>query len=137
METLCASLVCTTPGSSVLHHLPELAQTHVHGVGDAILPSHPLSSPSPPAFNLLQHQGLFQGVSSSHQVTMIDTQTLKSKCQGSSLVVQWLGLCTFTASGLGSIPGQGTKILQAVCQGKKKIQLSMKIYSVTADPHLL
>jgi len=42
-----------------LHHLPELAQTHVHWVGDAIQPSHPLSSPTPPAFNLSQHQGLF------------------------------------------------------------------------------
>ena len=44
----------------VHHQLPELAQTHVHRVSDAILPSHPLSSPSPPAFNLSQHQGLFQ-----------------------------------------------------------------------------
>ena len=51
----------------VHHQLPELAHTHVHQVGDAIQPSHPLSSPSPPAFNLCQHQGLFQGVSSSHQ----------------------------------------------------------------------
>ena len=50
---------CSMPGFPVLHHLPELAQTHVHGVGDAIQPSHPLSCPSPPAFNLSQHQGLF------------------------------------------------------------------------------
>ena len=48
------------PGFPVLHHLLELAQIHVQGVGDAIQPSHPLSSPSPPAFNLSQHQGLFQ-----------------------------------------------------------------------------
>ena len=52
------------PGFPVHHQLPELTQTHVHPVGDAIQPSHPLSSPSPPAFNLCQHQGLFQGVSS-------------------------------------------------------------------------
>ena len=58
----------STPGLPVHHQLPGLAQTHVHRVGDAIQPSHPLSSPSPPAFNLSQHQGLFQGVSSSHQV---------------------------------------------------------------------
>ena len=51
---------CSTPGFPVLHYLPELAQTHVHGVNDAIQPSHPLSSPSPPAFNPSQHQGLFQ-----------------------------------------------------------------------------
>ena len=52
----------STPGSPVLHRLLELAQTHVHGVGDAIQPSHPLSPPSPPAFNLSQHQGLFHWV---------------------------------------------------------------------------
>ena len=51
---------CSMPGFAVLHHLPELAQTHVHQVGDAIELSHPLLSPSPPAFNLSQHQGLFQ-----------------------------------------------------------------------------
>ena len=47
------------PGLPVLHHLPELAQTHVHSVSDAIQPSHPLTSPSPPALNLSQDQGLF------------------------------------------------------------------------------
>ena len=56
------------PGFPVHHHLPEVDQTHVHRVGDAIQPSHPLSSPSPPALNLSQHQGLFQGVNSSLQV---------------------------------------------------------------------
>ena len=55
------------PGFPVLHHLPELAQTHVHWVGDAIQPSHPLSSPSL-AFNPSQHQGLFKWLGSSHQV---------------------------------------------------------------------
>jgi len=59
---------CSIPGFSVLHHLLELAQTHIHSVGDAIQPSRPLLSPSPPAFNLSQHQGLFQWVSSLHQV---------------------------------------------------------------------
>ena len=56
---------CSTPGIPVHHQLPELTQTRVHRVHDAIQPSHPLSSPSPPAFNLAQHQGLFQWVSSS------------------------------------------------------------------------
>ena len=59
---------CSTPGFPVYHQLLELAQTHVHRVGDAIQPSHPLLSPFPPAFNLSQHQGLFQRVSSLHQV---------------------------------------------------------------------
>jgi len=59
------------PGLPVHHQLPEITQTHVHWVGDAIQPSHPLSSPSPPALNLSQHQGLFQWVSSSHQVAKV------------------------------------------------------------------
>ena len=57
--TFCNRRDCSMPGFLVLHHLPELAQTHVHRVGDAIQPSHPLSSASPPALNLSQHQGLF------------------------------------------------------------------------------
>ena len=58
--TLCDPMNCSTPGFPVHHQLTELTQTHVHRVSDAIQPSHPLSSPSPPAFNLFQHQGLFQ-----------------------------------------------------------------------------
>ena len=57
---LCDPMDCSTPGFPAHHHLPELAQTHLHQVGDAIQPSHPLSSPSSPAFSLSQHQGLFQ-----------------------------------------------------------------------------
>ena len=59
---------CHMPGLPVRHHLPEFAQTHVHWFSDAIQPSHPLSSPSPPTFNLSQHQGLFQCISSSYHV---------------------------------------------------------------------
>ena len=51
---------CSTPGLPIRHQLPEPTQIHVHHVGNAIQPPHPLSSPSPPAFNLSQHQGLFQ-----------------------------------------------------------------------------
>ena len=69
--TLCDPMDCSTPGFSVHHQLPQLAQTHVHLAGDTIQPSHPLLSPSPPAFNLSWHQGLFQWVSSSHQVAKI------------------------------------------------------------------
>ena len=58
--TLCNPMGCSTPGFPVHHQLPELAQTHVHRVGDANQPSYPLSSPSPPAFNPSYHQGLFQ-----------------------------------------------------------------------------
>ena len=58
--TLCDLMDYSMPGLPVHHQLPELAQTHVYQVGDAIQPSHPLSFLSPPAFNLSQHQGLFQ-----------------------------------------------------------------------------
>ena len=58
--TLCNAMDWSTPGIPVHHQLPELAQTHVHRVSDAIQPSHPLLSPSPPAFKLSQHPGLFQ-----------------------------------------------------------------------------
>ena len=61
----------STPGLPVHHQLPESTQTHVHWVSDAIQPSHPLLSPSPPALNLSQHQGLFKWVSSSHQVVKV------------------------------------------------------------------
>ena len=68
--TLCDPMDCT-PGLPVHHQFPEFTQTHVHWIGDAIQPSHPLSSPSPPAFNLSQHQGLFKWVSSLHQVAEV------------------------------------------------------------------
>ena len=60
VSNLCDPMVCSTPGFPVHHQLSELAQTHVHQVSDAIQPSHPLSSPFPPAFNLSQHWSLFQ-----------------------------------------------------------------------------
>ena len=69
--TLCDPLNRSTPGLPVHHQLPEFTQTHVHQVGDAIQPFHPLSSPSPPALNLSQHQGLFKLISSSHQVAKV------------------------------------------------------------------
>ena len=69
--TLCDPMDCSMPGLPVHHQLPELAQTHVHRVSDTIQPSHPLSSPSPPAFSHSQHQGLFKWVSSLHQVAKV------------------------------------------------------------------
>ena len=72
--TLCHPMDCSAPGFPVHYQLQELVQTLVHWVGDAIQPPHPLSSPSPPAFNLSQHQGLFQWVSSSHQVLEFQLQ---------------------------------------------------------------
>ena len=69
--TLCDPRDYSTPSFPVHHQLPEFTQTHVHRVGDAIQPSHPLSSPSPLAFNLSQHQSLFQWVSSLYQVAKV------------------------------------------------------------------
>ena len=84
VSTLCDPMDCNRPGFPVHHHLPKLAQTHVHWVSDAIQPSHSLSSPSPPAFYLSQHQGLFQRVSLSHHVAKV----LKFQLQHQSF--QWI-----------------------------------------------
>ena len=69
--TLCDPMDCSMTGFPILHYILEFAQTHVHWIGDAIQPSHPLSSPSPPALSLSHHQGLFQRVNSSHQVAKV------------------------------------------------------------------
>ena len=70
-QTLCDPMDCGTPRFLVYHQFPEFIQTQSHWVGDAIQPSHPLSSPSPSTLNLSQHQGLFQGFSYSHQVATV------------------------------------------------------------------
>ena len=75
--TLCDPMDCSMPGFPVHHQLPELAQTHVHWVGDAIQPSSPLLSSSPPAFNLSQHHGFFQWVISSYQVAKVSDLQLQ------------------------------------------------------------
>ena len=69
--TLCDPMHCSMPGLPVPHSLPKFAQVHVHCIGDAVQLSYPFSPPSPPALNLFQHQGLFQQVSSSHQVAKV------------------------------------------------------------------
>ena len=69
--TPCDPMNHSTPGLPVHHQLPEFTETHVHWVGDAIQPSHPLSSPSPPTPNPSQHQGLFQWVNSLHEVAKV------------------------------------------------------------------
>ena len=92
------------PGFPVHHQLPELAQTLVHWVSDAIQPSHPLSSPSPPAFNLSQHQGLFQRVSSSHQVAKV----LELQLQHQSF--QWIFRPLLTGHFWRSIPAPHTPL---------------------------
>ena len=101
--TLCDPMDCSMPGLPVHHQLPELTQTHVHWVSDAIQPSHPLLSPSSPAFSLSQHQGLFQWVRSSHQVAKI----LEFQLQHQSF--QWtLRLISFRMDWLDLLAVQGT-----------------------------
>ena len=94
--------------ASLVHHqLPELSQTHVYRVSDAIQPSHPLSSPSPPAFNLSQHQGLFKQVFSSHQVG----QSIGASASASVFPINiqdwfplgWTGLISLQSKGLSRV----------------------------------
>ena len=100
--TLCDPMNCSTPGLSVHHQLPEPTQTHVHWVSDVIPPSHPLSSPSSPALNLSQHQGLFKWVGSSHQVAKV----LEFQPQHQSN--EHPGLISFRMDWLGLLAVQGT-----------------------------
>ena len=88
--TLWDPMAQSAPGFPVLHYLPELAQTHVHQVDDAIHSSHPLSPPSPPALNLSQHQGLFQWLGSSHQMAKV-----------MSLLFNMLSRCAIAFQGVG------------------------------------
>ena len=97
-KTLCNPLDCTTPGCPVHHQLLELTQPHVHRVGDVIQLFHPLSSPFPPAFNLYQHQDLFQWVSSLHQVA----KGLEFQLQHPSF--QWTFRTDFLYEGLVGSP---------------------------------
>ena len=69
--TICEPMDCSMLGFPVHHQIPGFTQTHIQWLGDAIQPSHALSSPSPPTFNLSQHQGLFKWISSSHQVVKV------------------------------------------------------------------
>ena len=91
---------CSTPGLPVHHQLPEYTQSHAHWVSDAIQPSHPLSSHSPPAFNLSEHQGLFQWVSSSHQVA----QVLEFQLQYQDwFPLGWTGWISLQSKGLSTV----------------------------------
>ena len=92
--TICNPMDCSTLGLPIHQQLLEPAQTHVHQVDDAIQPFHPLSFPSPPAFNLSQHQGLFKWVSSSHQVAKV----LEFQLQHQSF--QWIFRTEFLQDGL-------------------------------------
>ena len=96
--TLCDPMNHSMPGLPVHYQLPESTQTHIHRVGDAIQPSHPLSSPSPPAHNPSQHQGLFQWVNSSHEVARVLEFQLQQQ------FFQWTPRTDFLEDGLVGSP---------------------------------
>ena len=81
-HTFCNPMNNSMPVFPILHYLPEFTQTHIHRVGEAIQSSQPLLSPSPPAFNLSQHQGLYQRISSSHQGASASESVLPMNIQG-------------------------------------------------------
>ena len=124
--TLCDPMDCSMPGLPVHHQLPEFTQTHVHWVSDAFQPSHPLSSPSSSAFNLSQHQGLFQWISSSHQVAKALASLLPMNIQG------WSSL------GLTSLISLQSKGLSRVFSSTtvKKHQLFGTQHSLWANYHI-
>ena len=98
--TLCDPMDCSMPGFPVFQQLPELAQIDVHWVDNAIQPSHPLSSPTPPAFNFSQHQGLFQWVRFSHQVAKVlefqlQLQSFQWILRTDFLWIDWFDLLAF------------------------------------------
>ena len=101
---------CSMPGFHILHSLPEFAQIHIHWVGDAIQPSHPLSPPSPPAFNLSHHQGLVQWVSFSQQVAKL----LEIQLQHQSFQCIYSGLISFGIDCFALLAVQG--ILKSLLQ---------------------
>ena len=108
--TLCDPMDCNTPDFPVHHQLPEFTQTPVHCIGDTIPPSHPLSSHFPPAFNLSQHQGLFQWVGSSHQEAKVLVH-LQNSASASVLPMNiqdwfplgWIGCISLQSKGLSRV----------------------------------
>ena len=128
-------MVCSTPGFPVLHHLPEFAQTHVHGADDAIQPSHSLSPPSPFALSLSQLQGLCQRVDSSHQMAKIlELQPQhQSFCLNISRSNEYSGLISFRIDWFDLLAVQGT--LKSLLQHhnlKASILCNSKVHIVKA-----
>ena len=135
--TLCSFMNCNTPGFPVSHQLPELAQTHVHWVGDAIHQSHPLLPPSPPAFNLSQHHGVFKWVSFSHHVAKIlEFQLQHQSFQWTfnwsplglsgliSLRIDWFGLFAVQGTLKSLLQHHGSKASILWCSAFFMVQLS-------------
>ena len=125
---LCSPMDCSTPSLPVHHQLPEFPQIHVHWVGDAIQPSHPLSPPFPPAFNIAQHQGLFQWVVLLHQVAKVLDWTFSFSISTSN---EYSGLLSFRMGWLDFVIVQGTlkRILQHHSLKVSVLQCSVFLWS--------
>ena len=126
---LCDPVDCSTPALPVYYQLPEFTQTHVHRVSDAIQPSHPLSSPSPPALNLSQDQGLFEWVSSSHQVAKYQSFsfTISPSNEYPGLVsfrMDWMDLLAVQGTLKGLLQHHISKTLILWCSAFFMVQLS-------------
>ena len=125
--TLCDPLDCSVPGSSVLHYLPEFAQSHVCWVGDDIQPSHPLLLPSSSALHLSQHQGLFQWVDSSHQVTKYWSFRICSSKEYSGLIsirIDWFDFLAVQETLRSLIQHHNLKVSVLQCSAFFMVQLS-------------
>ena len=127
--TLCNPMDCSMPGLPIHHQLPEFTQTHDHWGGDAIQPSHPLSSPSPPALNLSQHQGLFQWVSSSHQVAKVlefqlQHQSFQWIFRTISFRIDWLDLLTVQGTLKSLLQHHSSKASIRQCSDFFMVQIS-------------
>ena len=131
--TLCNPMECSMPGLPVHHQFPEFTQTHVHWVGDDIQPPHPLPSPSPPVFNLSQHQGLFQWVSSLHQVAKLLEFQLKHQSSN-----EYSELISFRMNWLDLLEVQGTlkSLLQHHSSKASILQCSALFLVQLSHPHM-
>ena len=128
--TLCDPMNCSMPGLPVHQQLPESTQTHVHWVGDAIQPSHPLLSPSPPALNLSQHQGLFKWVTSSNHVAKVWEFQLQHQSH------QWIfGLISFTMDWSDLLAVQGTLKCLLQHHGSKASILQHSVFFMVQLSH--
>ena len=128
--TLCEPMNHSMTGLLVQHQLPEFTQTNVHWVGDAIQSSHPLASPSPPAFNLTQPQGLFRWVGSSYQVAKVLEFQLPSSFSPSN---EYSGLISSRMGWLELLAVQGTlkSLLQRCSSTASILRYSSFLYSPT------
>ena len=124
---------CSTPGYPVLHHLLELAQTHVHWVGDAVQPSSPLSSPFPLALNLSQNQSLFQWVSCSHQVA----KGLEHQSFSISPYNEYSGLISFRIEWFDLLAVQGlSRVFSSTTVWKQQFSSLILLYGPTLTSNI-